>query len=230
MPDNSAAISYNKLRQTIGWLGLLLPLVLYFGTWWIGDCACLQDSISHYYYTVMGDVFVAVMVVLGMVLVFYPAYKEETKLDARLTLISGLCAICVPLFPTNANSNDTCQIFSIAFSGWRNGFHYACAGSMLLIFSYISIFIFTKSSISKSSADWKDNKNRWKRRRNYLYVVCGVLTLLSIITIGVLALLEVFNVPVNVSSKSTFWLEVTSLVPFGVSWLVKGELVLKDDK
>ena len=66
--NQNAGISYNKLRQAIGWLGILLPLLVYLETQFVGDCHYLQDSISHYYYTVSNSFFVGILWGLGSVL------------------------------------------------------------------------------------------------------------------------------------------------------------------
>ena len=108
----NAGISYKNLRQTIGWLGILLPLLVYLETKIFGQCACLQDSISHYYFTVSNSFFVGILWGLGLVLLFYPSYKNDPKNEGILTSIAGLCAIGVSLFPTTPHSTDSCAIFT----------------------------------------------------------------------------------------------------------------------
>ncbi|HET6992137.1 MAG TPA: hypothetical protein VFJ43_12465 [Bacteroidia bacterium] len=222
------ALSFNSLRQTIGWLGLFLPLGLYVGNALFSDCSCLQDSISHYYYTRMGVLLVAVLVILGVVLIYYPAYKKETKLDGVLTTISGIAALCVAFFPTFANSNDSCALFDLPHIEARNIFHFTSAATMLLIFSWLSCFVFTLSKVDKKSEEWKAPGNKWKRYRNVLYIVCGIITFLSVVSIGVITFLEARNL-IIISSKYTFWFEVAALVPFGIGWLIKGGFALTDD-
>jgi hypothetical protein len=110
-PDPPASISYRKLRQAIGWLGLLLPLLVVLVTKVFGDCDCLQDSISHYYYTIAGPVFVGVLWGLALVLIFYPTYDHDPRMDGILTTVSGVCAILIAMVPTNALSHDSCGLF-----------------------------------------------------------------------------------------------------------------------
>lgn len=224
---NNTTISYTMLRQAIGWLGLALPLLIYLHTKLIGNCCCLQDSISHYFYTTGQVWFIGILWGLGLVLIFYPT-PEEGRLkkdrDGVLTTISGICAICVSLFPTNANSQDACEVFEYCNNNWRAGFHYFCAASMLLIFSYMSYFVFTKTD----KVDITKPEFRWKRRRNLLYRYCGLVTALSVISIGVITVLEMKEL-IQITSKYTYWLEVSALVPFGIAWLVKGGFVFTDD-
>lgn len=215
-----ASISYNKLRQTIGWLGILLPIIVYLDTLWVGDCGRLQDSISHYYYTVANSFFVGILWGLGLVLLFYPSYKNDSKLDGILTNIAGVLSICVSLFPTTPINDGSCAVFSWSDNTLREVIHFASAGIMLAIFYYMSIFIFTKTYAGN---DLKGAENRWKRNRNLLYKINGILTMLSIAFIGIIAY---FKLPVT--RNYTFWLEVTALLPFGISWIVKGGFIMTD--
>ena len=224
--SKTASISYSKLRQTIGWLGILLPLVVYLDTVMVGDCHCLQDSISHYYYTVANALFVGIFWGLGLVLFFYPSYKNEPEKDGLLTNFAGICAICVSLFPTNPNSSDSCAIFKLCTSPLRAGVHYSSAALMLIIFSYMSIRIFTKTD---KGNDLSLDKHKWKRRRNRIYVIAGLLTLASITTAGVLSFIEYKFPSVPLPSKYTYWLEVAALLPFGIAWLIKGGFAFTDD-
>jgi hypothetical protein len=235
--DDVVNIKFRSLRHCIGFLGLLLPSLIVLQAWIVCDCS-LQDSISHYFYTVSAPWFIGILWGLGLVLIFYPTPDPAStpystcswricKLikpgyDGTLTTISGIFAICVSLIPTNAGSNDSCAIFFYGDSPLRAGIHYFSAASMLLIFSYMSICIFTRTN----DEHWETNK--WKVWRNHVYTWSGMITFLSIVTVGVLALLDAFT-DIKVWSKSTYWLEVSALIPFGISWLVKGGFMLTNE-
>jgi hypothetical protein len=223
--SKNASISYRNLRQTIGWLGILLPLMVYLITYFVCNCHYLQDSISHYYYTVANAWFVGTFWGLGLVLIFYPSYKHEPRTDGVLTSIAGFCALCVSLFPTNPHSNNSCAIFALQTLPWRAGVHYASASIMLAIFSYMSIRIFTKTD--KKDLNFKEDK--WKIIRNYIYIVAGWLTLISIAIAGIFSLIEWQCPRVPLPPKYTYWLEVCALLPFGFAWLVKGGFIFTDD-
>ncbi len=217
-------ISYKKIRQTIGALGITLPLLIYLHTGIVGECWRLQDSISHYFYTTGTVFFEGVLWMLGLVLIYYPAFKAEKKGDVILTTLSGIFAWGVALIPTNNMGEGNCAMFTYPVSITRNVIHYICAGSMLAIFSYMSICLFTRTDNSKY--DEVNNPIKWKRIRNGIYIVCGITTALSIITIGVFSILEYSGT--TISFKYTFWFEVTSIVPFGIAWLVKGGFLFTD--
>lgn len=236
--DNIADIKFKSLRHCIGLLGLVLPLMIVIHPAIFGKCTYLQDSISHYYYTMSAPWFIGILWALGLVLIFYPTpdplstpYSTCTwricrlikpGYDGTLTAVSGVFAICVAIIPTNANSSDSCAIFCYEDSPVRAGIHYFSAASMLLIFSYMSICIFTRTS----DPYWY--KNKWKVWRNHVYTWSGLITFLSILTVGVLALLDAYT-NIRIPAKSTYWLEVSALVPFGISWLVKGGFMLTND-
>jgi len=77
---NALIISYLSLRKAIGFLGILLPFVLYFGALIIFGTG-LQTSISGYYHTGMRDVYVGTLCVIGF---FLFSYKGGEKLGRRV--------------------------------------------------------------------------------------------------------------------------------------------------
>ena len=85
----------------------------------------------------------------------------------------------VALIPTNSNSADSCAMFHLTDSPLRNAIHLSCAGLMLGIFSYMSIFLFTRSN----PANYNAQNPAPGKVRNFIYVFCGLLTFLSIVTI-----------------------------------------------
>lgn len=222
---HSTTTSYKKIRQTIGALGIALPVLIYLHTGIVGGCWSLQDSISHYFYTTGNVFFEGVLWILGLVLIYYPAYEHDKKGDVILTNISGFLAWGVALIPTNNDSQDSCAIFNFPpDSALRNGIHLACAGAMLLIFAYISLKLFT---ISDANNYGPSNPYKWKKIRNRIYRTCGVATALSIVTIVILMQIEK-QLEIIIGFKYVFWLEVTAIVPFGIAWLVKGGFLFTD--
>lgn len=210
------------LRQAIGWLGILLPAAMIFGNKIIYQCSTLQSSISHYYYTVTGHWLVGILCAVAMFLISYKGYN---RVDNITSSVAGFAAIAIAFFPTNAETmvpekiimND-CILFSLSENNLRNAIHYASAGLFFVSLAYMSVFLFTKSS---------GTKTREKIIRNKLYITCGIIILLSIVLIG---LYGIFGKESSLKNyKPVFWLEWMALLAFGISWLVKGEIVLKDD-
>jgi hypothetical protein len=91
--------SYLWMRVGIGVLGIVLALLLVF----VDKAAFHGDpfprgSLSVYYYSGMRDVFVGILVATGVFLITYKV--AETNLDNLASLLAGVSAIIIPLFPT----------------------------------------------------------------------------------------------------------------------------------
>ncbi len=68
---NPLVVSHLTLRRSVGLIGLFLPFVLAFGLPVIcvePGCGELQGSLSRYYHTAMGDVFVGALCAVGVFL------------------------------------------------------------------------------------------------------------------------------------------------------------------
>ena len=89
--ENQLVISYTLLRQVVGWIGTLLPIVLLAGLA-ISSTQSRPDSMSGYYYTDMRNVFVGALCALGAFLGAYDGYDD---LDRWITNIAGFCAVGV---------------------------------------------------------------------------------------------------------------------------------------
>src|ERR1700751_1595083 len=92
---DTLVLSYLDLRKSVGVIGTLLPFVVSIGKMLL-DSPGLLSSVSSYYYSVMGDVFVGSMCAIG---VFLWSYKGYDWRDAVAGTITAVCAIGVALFP-----------------------------------------------------------------------------------------------------------------------------------
>lgn len=210
-------ISFNTLRKAVGWLGLLLPAAMIVGNLFFGHCKVIQDSNSHYYYTVTGSVFVGILCAVGLFLLSYKGYPDDPR-DKYCSAAAGICAILIAFFPTNDNSTGSCAVIHLENSTVRNDIHFISATLFFLLLAYMSYFLFTKS---------KGTKTKRKELRNRLYRWCGVLI---VVFIGMIALYSFVDSLAFLSKyKPIFWLEWFALIAFGGSWLIKGELILKDN-
>lgn len=90
-------ISFLTLRKTIGYIGILMPIIVRVGAY-LFEGIRSNDSISAYYYTGMRDVFVGILFAIG---VFLFCYRGPATQDNLLTNIAGLAAIAIGLFPTD---------------------------------------------------------------------------------------------------------------------------------
>lgn len=212
--EDPRLISFQTLRKAVGWLGICLPLAMITGNFLFAGCTHLQDTVSHYYYSITGDLFVGI---LSAVALFLFTYKGYDKRDNLWTCLAGVFALCIALFSTNDNSSDSCAIIHLPDNELRRVVHYVSAAAFFLILAGISFFLFTKS---------KGTMTKEKKTRNSIYRICGLVIILCLLAIGL------YGFSTDESSwsryKPVFWLEWIALIAFGFSWLVKGEFFLED--
>jgi len=199
-------LSYLGVRRAIGVIGIALPFVLLIGAWLI-DRVGVQASISDYYYTVMRNVFVGSMCANG---VFFLSYRYS-KVDAVVSSLIGLAAIGVALFPTTPINPTPTEIAV-------GTLHFVSATVFFLGLAGYSYFIFTRTDPSVPMTEKK-------RQRNVVYRASGIIIVVCLVLIAVLNVVP--PGPID-DLQPVFWLETIASVSFGVSWLIKGETLLKD--
>jgi hypothetical protein len=214
-PSN-LVISFLSLRKLIGILGITLPAILLIGTFTLGKCTQVQDSISHYYYTIMGDVYVGVMCTVGL---FLMSYKGYSKTDDIASTLAGIFAVITALFATTNNQDMGCTIRTLTDNNFRINVHYIAAALFFATLAIISIFLFTKS---------KGHKTKMKIIRNFIYRASGI-TILVMILIFLYKQIDWLQIHFA-QYKPVFWLEWIALLAFGTSWLIKGEFLFEDNK
>lgn len=214
------------LRKTVGAIGILLPLLLYFILYFSSAYIKPLPSISHYFFTKSGTAFVCTLSLLGVFLIIY---KGKEKIDLVMSLIAGIAALFIAFFPTDNLTTICCDHSKfyattiISVSKTREIIHYVAAASFFLSLAYMSFFLFTKSNLPPHL------RSQNKKLRNKLYRICAILMVLSIITILLWGFLEIFPKDIYEKYQLTFWLEVIAIESFGFSWLVKGETLFKDE-
>ncbi|MEZ5046979.1 MAG: hypothetical protein R2831_08300 [Chitinophagaceae bacterium] len=226
---DSGSQAYARIRKTIGYCGIAIPL-LCIAMSIAGDCVeTILPSISHYYYTAIGDMFVGVLFALGLFLVLYKSVfngehcERLRRQENFLTNFSGIMAMIVAFIPTDPEGGD-CYYITLAYPyketfGYLSYLHLPAAGIMLLIFGYISLFYFPR--------DWKTGQYNSDNKR--IYQICGI-TIFSSIGILILYFLDKdFLQGKYLGSlekiKIVFLLECISIIAFAISWLKKGRAI-----
>ena len=211
--ENSFLISYITLRKSLGFLGLLLPVVLILGSLLFDHCCLLQPSISHYYYTVMGNYFVGTLCAFAL---FLFSYKGNASIDNIMGNIAGLSALLVAFFPTDCDPSSACEFVFFPTRISVNLIHYIAASVLFGCFAFFSLFLFTKTH--------KDKKmSKQKVKRNRVYVFCGITIVFSMLMIIVFTIF-----PCSYDKISTLIFESLALFAFGLSWITKAETIFKD--
>jgi hypothetical protein len=153
----------------------------------------------------MGNGLVGIVCGVSLFLLSYHGYKWYDSLASKA---AGLFALGVAFFPTSA-SNEKDDIISTL--------HYITAGIFFVILGCMSIFLFTKSSGTKTPE---------KKKRNRIYRVCGIGMLICVAGIPLNSIPAIHDSIAFL--KPTLLFETLALIFFGVSWLIKGEALVWD--
>ena len=201
---NKLVVSYLTLRNSIGFTGILLPLIVAIGGFISG--LNIQPSISAYYWTASRDVFVGVLFIAGALLLTYNGYDLQDRIT---TIIAGIAAIGTAMFPM-FNDVSSAGYFSLP-GEVSHIFHFAFAITFFLSLAFMSYFQFTKGRHEKA---------------NRVYRICGLVIMGSIVVLASTMLILSKNVYSTL--RITFILESVMLLAFGISWITKGKLLLKE--
>ena len=223
--DKSGIVSYQKLRAFIGFIGILLPFLTWFGCLITGAGEnALQHSISHYYYTKMHIVFIGCLCILGGFLITYEGRQTG---ESRLSNIAGCFAFGIAAFPTSfcgfqppSNGSNQYLFLTVNVNAQLGALHFVFAG---LLFVCFAIFCFIYFPIPDAEYIGIDAIKFLKRKR--IYKICGYGIIVSILMIAFFSF--IFQPEKGVFVYSTFIFETTALLSFGIAWLVKGSMVLK---
>ena len=214
-PNDGIVISYKTLRKVIGILGIALPFACVIGSSALSDCWCLETSISFYNFTKLGGVVIGTLCLLGVFLLVNNAFK---LLDIVISRVAGTCAILIGLFPAKGPATwSACDIIQRHFSATSDTIHSVATAVFFIALIYMSLFLFTKDGGAPT---------KQKLQRNFVYRICGYTMLGSVIFLGIC-----YKGWIPDSWKSNpliLIFETVALIAFGVSWLTKGEAVLKD--
>ncbi len=195
--------SYLALRKAVGWIGLLLPFTLMFGVFIFFKGDLFQGSISYYYHTGMGNVFVGALCAIALFLFFYSGHN---KWDDWAGNMAGIFALGVAWFPTTeVGSTDLIGKIHLTF-----------AILFFLTLAFYSLFLFTKKGSDPTPQ---------KLRRNIIYITCGLIMIACLIA---MLIYFAFLKDNNSESSFVFWGETIALIAFGVSWLTKGGTLYPD--
>lgn len=210
----SSVVSYLGLRRGIGIIGTVLPFLLVLGNAFLRSVLLspprwrgwgLQPSMSSYYYTAMGNVFIGALCVIGVFLISYKGYDRK---DAWAGTISGFAAVGVGLFPIWEPNGPMTVI---------GGCHVVFAAILYLTLAYFSLFLFPRG---------KGAPGRRKILRNRVFRICGCAILACIVGIAVVSIPSVRK---QVAAMDlVFWLECGATIAFGISWLTKGQRIFRD--
>ncbi|CAK9252044.1 unnamed protein product [Sphagnum jensenii] len=251
---NPAVISYRNMRRWVGWLAILLPVLTAGGYMVFGAHRfLLLDSISEYYYTMMRDVFVGTLCMVGLFLIGYRGYDDWEdfvfNLAAVLAILIAFFSMdpepgrpCDINFDTSGACYDTVQLcndcspsFALLFQHkltilhlvFYHYIHFTCAGLLFIILGYVSCCLFTRTARHRDPGT-TEMPTPEKLRRNIIYRTLGIIIWVSISFYGVYSIIngkwpELGFCRWLTAHHVLFFVEWISLWSFGFSWLIKGE-------
>ncbi len=236
---NQLVVSYLVLRQAVGWIGTLLPVVLIVGNA-ISSTTPRPDSMSGYYYTDMRNIFVGALCALG---VFLGAYDGHDNVDRWMTNIAGFGAIGVALCPTKpavcAASAGACPASSVP----RLSASQQVVGDIHLVFAAVTFIAlglmalrFAKAGKTPDGLGLIDRilsglgfgkpdaggQPRPHAAEDVIYRASGI-TILSCVLLA--AASNLLPASVNARWPLLFIFEAVAVFAFGVSWFVKGRTI-----
>lgn len=193
-------------RRLIGRIGLYVPAILIIlvlsrdGP----DIWGRLDSVSAYYYSGAVAVLTGMLVALALCLFTYDGYRndEDHWADRLCSIIAGVAALGVALFPTSAPDGIPALPW---VKPWVVKLHYGSAVVLFLMFAVFCLWLFRKTGHGQTL-------DRDKKMTNAFYLLCG----LAIVACIAWAF---YN---RLRGESIFWPESWALIFFASSWLVKG--------
>ena len=221
------ARSYLLTRVVVGFLGVLLPTLLFaLDGLFLDGSAVVRGSLSAYYHSAARDLFVGVLCVTGFLLITYMAAQRSTW-DFWLSSLAGIAAVGVAFLPTSRPDlpptaplcgtdgavTPGCTPLQQALGETSVAtVHYICAGVFILSLAAIC-FVFAR----------RDEVRTGSIGQARLHRTCGwvIVGAVAWIVVGRFVGVELFGLtPLYVG-------EVVSIYAFGTSWIAKGRDLLK---
>ncbi len=216
MPSQEIQHSDYRIRKLIGVLGLALPFLLPISE------GMFLSSISHYYYlSFSAIIFIITISCFGLFLISYRGYKidkTESISDDMLTNIGGLAALVVVFFPTYCTGSESMFIDKLCASedypllghnnSLTNTIHLVSAAIFIFTMGWMSKYKFTRGG---------DHAN------NRIYRICGNIVWGAIALLVLLVIADWIKEGFKITSYDVYILETIAVVPFAISWLIKGK-------
>ena len=202
-PAHRQQINQHTIKFIVGVIAISLgPLTWIFAF----PPPLLSISASYYSGGVSQSIFIGFLFATAAFLLAYNGYGPW---DMWLSRLAAAAALGVALFPCHCALHSELGL----------SVHTAAAIIMFLILVYFC-YGFYKRAQEKLKEDKQRRHARW---RAGIYVVCGVLIVLSLVILAVDPLTgHLFS---HNFKYLVFWGELVSLVAFGVSWLTASRII-----
>jgi hypothetical protein len=236
--DDKHVVSYLTLRRWIGILGIGLPWACWIAN---GTINCLnllnnpklvvlgticlyepeenlKSSISHFYYTVSGPLFIGIIVTVAIFLFCYKGHKLKSTdrwswiTDGRVTTLAAIAALGIVVFPTDSVDPIPDNLFVFTTTPTIGWIHYISAAVFFIMMAVLCLVNFRR----------RGNGNFGTGDHDLVYRSCGWIILSSIAIVFIYGFF--LKEHLNWKFPVTFIFEAVALTAFGTAWLVKGRI------
>ena len=162
--------------------------------------------------------FVGILVALGVFLLTYLGHRQPSALisDRNVSTVAGLGAIGTALFPND--TLDACAGVQIPTLDLFGTLHFVSATLFLGSTAVFCLVLFRRSD--------RVSRARPKRWRDRVYLACGSVITAALAGLAVYFLLVAPERRCEIADyRLVLWLEVVTVLAFGLSWLVKGRAI-----
>ena len=132
--------SYLLMRAMVGAIGVVLPFLLVLGDRLLFSGKPFpRDSLSVYYYSGVRDLFVGTLSATAIFLVTYKVI--ERNLDNTLSIVAGLAALSVAMFPTGRPTKDVAlsPLQDRLGEGFVQAIHFGAAGVFIGSLAFLCV-------------------------------------------------------------------------------------------
>lgn len=203
--------SYLFMRVMVGLIGISLPIVLVLVDRIIfsGEPSP-RSALSSYYYSGVRDLFVGALCATAVFLVTYKVV--ERNLDNTVTVVAGIAALMIALFPTERSSESIplTPLQDLLGETVVGVVHYAASAVFILGLSAMSYF-FGRREGERERRPGHRPPVFWQ----WYHWACAGLILLAV---GFMAISSLVGEP----PRALLYGEAISVWAFGASWLMKG--------
>lgn len=215
---NELVRSYLAVRAAIGALGLFLPAALLVWTWVFGG-SDVRSSVSAYYYTPMFSIFVGTLAAIAVFLWNYEGYRPisgeffSDKVTSRIAATGAALIALAPVAPPEGAQYQPSLVQQVLGQTGSTILHYCGAALFFGALAVFCLVLFCRDGGKSPKAE--------KRLANRIYMACGIVIVIAML---VMAAISWRGTSGGLSTLDPmFWLEVTAIVSFALSWLVKGK-------